>query len=314
VRVSTSDPLATRYDVAVVGGSLHVARSGPPAPEAEGVVLAIHGVTASHTAWRAVARNVAGQGPISLLAPDLRGRGRSAVLPGPYGIAAHIADLVAVLDDAGAGRAVLVGHSMGGYVVARLAAEHPDRVAAVVLLDGGVPLPLPEDEDPAEVLEKVVGPAIARLQMTFASHDEYVARWRQHPAFVDAWNHDVELYAGYDVMGEPGAMRCVVSEDAVRTDSAELLNADAARAALDAIRAPVYLLRAARGFLNEDDKPFISGEALESFVAAHPEARVETVADVNHYTLMLGESPGPSMVARAIRSALREARTVQQRA
>jgi pimeloyl-ACP methyl ester carboxylesterase len=306
--------LATRYDVAVAGGPLHVARSGPPVPDADGVVLAVHGVTASHMAWRAVARELAAEAPICLLAPDLRGRGHSAGLPGPYGMAAHIADLLAVLDDAGAARAVLVGHSMGGYVVARLAAEHPDRVAAVVLLDGGVPIPLPADEDPDTVLEKVVGPAIARLQMTFASHEEYVARWRRHPAFADAWNRDVELYAGYDVTGEPGAMRCVVSEDAVRTDSADLLNADAARSALDQIRAPVHLLRAPRGFQNEADKPFISAEVLEAFVARHPDVHAEDVAGVNHYTLTLGESPGPSRVAGAIRSALQGAPAVPQRA
>jgi lipase len=310
--VSASDPFATRYDVAVAGGALRVARSGPPAPDADGVVLAVHGVTASHLAWRPVVRELAGKAQLCLLAPDLRGRGRSSHLPGPYGLAAHIADLLAVLDDAGAARAVLVGHSMGGYVVARLAAEHPDRVAAVVLLDGGVPLPLPADEDPETVLEKVVGPAIERLRMTFASREEYVAQWRRHPALADAWNRDVELYAGYDVMGEPGAMRCVVSEDAVRTDSADLLSEEAARAALDRVHVPLHLLRAPRGFRNEEDKPFISRDALQAFVTERPEAQVEDVAGVNHYTLTLGESPGPSRVARTIRAARREAQTSPQ--
>jgi hypothetical protein len=187
-------------------------------------------------------------------------------------------------------------------------------VAGVVLLDGGVPLPLPADEDPDTVLEKVVGPAIARLHMTFASRDEYVAQWRRHPALADAWNHDVERYAGYDVAGEPGAVYCVVSEDAVRADSADLLSEDAARSALDRTRAPMRLLRAPRGFRNEDDKPFISGDALKAFVADHPDALVEDVAGVNHYTLTLGESPGPSRVAGAIRAALRAAQTTPQRA
>jgi lipase len=312
VRVSRSEPFVTQYDVAVAGGTLRVARSGPPAPDAEGVVLAVHGVTASHLAWRAVARDVAAEGTLCVLAPDLRGRGHSAHLPGPYGMATHIDDLLAVLEDAGGGPAVLVGHSMGAYVVARLAAEHPDRVTAVVLVDGGVPLPLPPDEDPDTVLEKVVGPAVARLHMSFASRAEYVARWHRHPAFAEAWNRDVELYAGYDVAGERGAMRCVVSEDAVRTDSAELLNPDAARSALDGVRVPVHLLRALRGFLNEDDKPFISSDAVEAFVAAHPNVHVEDVADVNHYTLTLGDSPGPSRVAATIRSAFREARSLPQ--
>jgi hypothetical protein len=124
----------------------------------------------------------------------------------------------------------------------------------------------------------------------------------------------VERYAGYDVAGEPGAMRCVVSEDAVRADSAELMSEEAARSTLDRLRAPMRLLRARRGFLNEDDKRFIADDALQVFVGEHPEAHVVDVAGVNHYTLILGESPGPSRVAGAIRATLREARTMAQRA
>ena len=46
----------------------------------------------------------------------------SAGLPGPYGFAAHLADLLSVLDDAGVERAVLAGHSMGAYLATGLAA------------------------------------------------------------------------------------------------------------------------------------------------------------------------------------------------
>jgi hypothetical protein len=150
--------------------------------------------------------------------------------------------------------------------------------------------------------------------MTFESREEYVAHWRSHPALAGAWNDDVELYAGYDVMGEPGAMHCVVSEDAVRTDSADLLDEEAARTALDTARAPLRLLRARRGFRNEDDKPFISDDALRAFAADHPDVHIDDVAGVNHYTLTLGASPGPSTVASRIRAALREAQTMPQRA
>jgi lipase len=305
--VPVSDPFAALDAVAVAGGELTVARSGPLPRDADAVVLAVHGVTASHLAWRAIARELATTDDgVCLLAPDLRGRGHSAGLPGPYGIATHVADLLAVLDDAGVQRAVLAGHSMGGYVVARLAAEHRERVAAVVLLDGGLPLPLPEGETPDTALEKVVGPAIARLGRTFASGAEYVAQWRSHPALAAAWNDDVEAYAGYDMTGEAGDVRCVVSEDAVRADSADLLDESAARAAFDRIDAPVRLLRASRGFLDEEDKPFISADVLDAFAAEHPQVRVAQVAGVNHYTLMLGEGPGPLSVADSIRAALRE--------
>src|SRR6476646_1842770 len=125
-----SDPFRMRCAVPVAGGVLAVARAGPPPDHADAVVLAIHGITANMMAWASVARELA-RYRVTMLAPDLRGRGESAALRGPYGFAAHVADLLAMLDHAGVQRAVLAGHSMGAYVAARLAAEHPERAAGL---------------------------------------------------------------------------------------------------------------------------------------------------------------------------------------
>lgn len=306
------DPFDIRYQVAVNGGELHVARSGPPPSEADAVVLAVHGITASHVAWRAVARTLARRPGLCVLAPDLRGRGRSATLPGPYGIAAHTADLLAVLDDAAVESVVLAGHSMGGYAAAHLAAVHPERMAGLVLLDAGPPIALPPGVDPQDALFGSLGPAIGRLAVTFATADDYVEVWRVHPAFAHAWDDDVEAYVRYDVeavpeASRPGAVRSLTSAAAVRTDGLELLVDDSIRTALDRVTAPVRLLRAARGMM-DDDQPLISRQMLDDFTSSHPQAEVEEV-DVNHYTLLLGRGPGPSRVAVAIESALPAAAT-----
>jgi lipase len=302
---SLSDPFHSHRDVRVRGGDLRVGRAGPPPGEADAVVLAIHGITSSHMAWRTIARELLVHTGICLLAPDLRGRGRSAALPGPYGMASHVTDLVAVLDDAGVERVVLVGHSMGAYVVARLAADHPERAAAVVLLDGGLTIPNPPDQDPDQVLQVVVAQSIARLQMTYASVDEYVGLWRAHPALLHEWNDDVDAYARYDLAGEPGNMRCVVSEAAVVADCADLVHDETTRTAVDRVRAPVDLVRAPRGLL--DGEPLLPEPVLDAFVAAHPEARIEDVGGVNHYTLAFGAGPGPRRVAAVIEAAIRRA-------
>ena len=52
------------------------------------------------------------------------------------------ADLVAIADHVGLERVALVGHSMGGFVVSETAARYPERVASVLLVDGGRPLPV----------------------------------------------------------------------------------------------------------------------------------------------------------------------------
>jgi pimeloyl-ACP methyl ester carboxylesterase len=297
-RSGWSDPFTARFDVPVSGGALHVARAGPPADTADCVVLAAHGVTASLMAWVSVARELDGR--VCLVAPDLRGRGRSATLPDPYGMAAHVSDLIAVLDHVGASSALLIGHSMGAYVVERLAAEHPERAAGLVLLDAGLPFRRPDD--PSEMLESAVANAVMRLGITFASPDQYIEGWRAHPAFARAWDDDIEAYARYDLVQEGRVARCVASAAAVRADSRDMILDDVTRNALDKVQAPVQLLRAERGLF--DDDPLIPADALHAFAAEHPSVRVEEVADVNHYTLIMGDSPGPSRVVAAIEAPL----------
>jgi pimeloyl-ACP methyl ester carboxylesterase len=278
---------------------LTVAHAGPAVDQSDTVVLGIHGITGNQMTWRSVAREVAGRPGMSLLAPDLRGRGRSAALPGPYGIAAHVADMLAILDHLGVKRAVVAGHSMGAYVAARLAAEHPERVAGLVLVDGGPSVDVFTPQAAAMAYAVTVGPALARRALPFASPQGYLDFWRQHPAFAHAWNEDVEAYALHDLVGEPGALRYAINAEALKVDSDEMLSDPVNRSSLDRVHAPVRLLRAPRGTL-DDDNPLIPRPLLDAFIAEHPAVDVEEVEGANHYTVVMGESPGPARVAGAI--------------
>ena len=124
-------------------------------------VRAVHGITANGLSWGVVARHLAGR--VTLLAPDLAGRAGSRDEPGPYGLARHADDVVALLDERGVERAVVAGHSMGGYVAALAAVRHLDRVSSLVMVDGGLSL-MPPGTDVNAYLISVLGPAIARLE------------------------------------------------------------------------------------------------------------------------------------------------------
>src|SRR5687768_18049728 len=71
-----------------------------------------------------------------VLAYDARGHGASDPAPSPdaYEYTDLAADLGRVLDDHGIERAVLAGASMGAHTIVRLALDHGDRVAGVVLI------------------------------------------------------------------------------------------------------------------------------------------------------------------------------------
>lgn len=111
---------------------LHVHSWGSsPAP----VVLAVHGVTGHGGRWRELAETELTGARV--LAPDLRGHGRSPAEP-PWSLERHAADLVDVLDAAGVEAAVVLGHSFGGAVALHLALTAPHRVRALVLLDPAI--------------------------------------------------------------------------------------------------------------------------------------------------------------------------------
>jgi pimeloyl-ACP methyl ester carboxylesterase len=216
--------------------------------------------------------------------------------------------MIDVLDDAGAEQAVLVGHSLGAFVAAGLAAEHAERVAGVILVDGGLPVPPMPGQDLDEMLESMIDTTLLRSEMTFESVDDYAESWRVHPAFAQAWDDDVDAYSRYEAAGDDGNVRLVMSEAAVRADLTDLTYQARAVAAIERVDAPIRLLRAPRG-MHDDMFAQLPRPIVDAFLAAQPDARVDEVPDVNHYTIALGAGPGPRAVASAIEAAVSDQAT-----
>ncbi len=256
------------------------------------VVVGLHGITANHRSFHGLAERL--EAP--LVAFDLRGRGRSRTLPGPYDLDSLAVDVAAALDALGVADAIVVGHSMGGFVAARLAASRPDLVASLVLVDGGLPLA------PAGDPEALLGPAIERLSMTFASREEYRAFWQRHPAFVD-WSPLAEEYVDYDLTSVDGALRPSALPEAVRVAMLGLGDADDALATLDRVAAPIHLLTSPLGLLAEP--PGLYGGRLDALLARVPAVQAREVPGTNHYTILLGA--GLDAVAETIEHAAHEA-------
>jgi lipase len=146
----------TTHSIPVDGGLLHVGVwSG-----GERFVLAIHGGTSSHVVWSAIVEQLAGAATV--IAPDFRGAGGSEHVGPPYGLRAHADDMRRVLDHFEVDRAVIAGWSLGGFIATNAAVALGDRVAAVVLVDGGIPLPLPDGFDAVEVRDQLIEPALVR--------------------------------------------------------------------------------------------------------------------------------------------------------
>lgn len=290
-----------RIDVDVAGGRLAAYRLGSARADAP-VVLAIHGITSTSRSWLAVSQVLGDRA--ALVAVDLRGRGASHTLPGPFGLDAHAADAVAVLDALGLKSAIVTGHSLGAYIAARLATRHPDRVRGLVLVDGGLVIPGSEDVDPDAFVREFLGPTLDRLEMTFGEPADYRAWWAAHPALAsgDIPAANLDEYAAHDLVGEPGRLRSSVNPQVVRDDGVELFGVVDAQQ----LRCPAVLLCAPRGMV-DDPHPMQPLELVQQWAAGDPERRrAVQVPDVNHYTIALG-ARGAAVVADEIARSVSDA-------
>ncbi len=98
-------------------------------------IVLIHGVTGDLSIWLLCKALQTLSARYRVTAYDLRGHGYSDAPASGYTSADHAADLFALMDDLGLGRAAIVGHSFGGVVAAHAAVLAPERVESLVLSD-----------------------------------------------------------------------------------------------------------------------------------------------------------------------------------
>ncbi len=250
-----------------------------PAP-ADRTVVGIHGLTSNHTVWLPMADALAPAR--QLIAYDLRGRGDSDKPPSGYSLAHHNEDLRGLLDHFGIERATLMGHSLGAHIAVRFAARYPDRVARLVLFDGGLDVR-------AEVFDSLA-PGLARLGVEFPSLAGFLERLRALPMFAGRWNDYLERHFTYDVAPTPGGgVRSKVARHAIEEEVANL-----ARTRLwvwhHQVKVPVLLLRAPDGLLAADDC-LMTQEEAEAMAHGLGDCRLVVVPGTNHYTVLLSDSP-----------------------
>ena len=199
----------------------------------EGVpVLLLHGLASSRRFWDLVVPGLLG---LRVVALDQRGHGDSQRPPGPYDGAAVLGDALTALDALGLSRVVVVGHSWGATTALRLAASAPDRVLAVVAIDGGLGLGQDDGSSRAETRQRLTPPRWA------LPPDELRARMRSGP-LAPWWTEAVEaallpLFA----VGPDGLARARLPFEAHMAIVDDLLDSDPA-ALLPSVRCPAWLV------------------------------------------------------------------------
>lgn len=114
-------------------------------------IMLLHGFPASGNLWYPIAEHLSES--YTVLVPDLPGTGDS-LLSDASGDISHLASLIpAILDDAGVGKCVIAGHSMGGYVALAAAERYPEKIVGLSLVHSTA---LADDEEKKEKRRKTI--------------------------------------------------------------------------------------------------------------------------------------------------------------
>lgn len=131
VRTQTAEASGKQIERLPGGEDIHVVQDGPSGAP---TVVLLHGLSGSTAWWDPVMPALR---DLRVVRVNLLGHGKSAKPVDGYDIAEQARRVGAVLDKLGVRRAIVVGHSTGGYVATSLAEQRRDLVAAIALVDTG---------------------------------------------------------------------------------------------------------------------------------------------------------------------------------
>lgn len=164
--------------------------------------MLLHGLAGHATEWSQAASWLVPNHHV--VAPDLRGHGRSERTPRDVSRDAHVSDVAAWIKYLGVGPVSLVGQSLGGHTAFLVAARHLELVEKLVVVEAS-PGPVEEPEGTAE--NDVVSKVRQWLQswpVPFRSPEDAVKFFGRNDSWARAWadglaKRDGGLYPSFDV-------------------------------------------------------------------------------------------------------------------
>jgi pimeloyl-ACP methyl ester carboxylesterase len=241
------------------------------------LILCVHGITANCRCWDVLASTLVPH--YRVMAMDLRGRGRSDKPDKGYSLDHHIRDINCLLNDLDIDQAVIMGHSLGAFIGLAFAAEYPDRIERLILVDGGGDLS-------KEHLDKVfigIKPALDRLEMVFPSEEAYLKKMSE-PAFIQPWSAAIETYYRYEIEPTESGVHANIHPTHIQEEAANIREV-ACATFYPKVKCNVLILRAPKGLLSQEDI-LLPEEVIEKMMTEIPNARRFDVEGVNHYGIV----------------------------
>ncbi|HTI64641.1 MAG TPA: alpha/beta hydrolase [Gemmatimonadaceae bacterium] len=250
------------------------------APGAEPTLVALHGLSANARCFGGLI--AAGLSPaFRVVAPDLRGRGKSGKPATGYTMADHASDVLALMDHLGLRRVVLAGHSFGGYLAIYVAARFPERVEKLIVMDAAIAL------NPR--VAELIKPSLDRLSRVSASVDAYLAEARSGPHLVGFWDDAIERFYRAEIQENPdGTAQAATSASAIGQAMASL-TAEPWPELVASVKQPTLLLNAREPYGPPGTPPLVEPEYAKRTAEVFPNVKYVPVPG-NHMTMVFGDA------------------------
>ncbi len=228
------------------------------AGEGDAVVL-LHGFPFAHEIWQTQIQKL--RDHCFVIAPDLRGLGKSSAVPGPYLMEQLASDVAAIMDALGVKRAAIAGHSAGGYVALAFFRMFAERVSRLALVSSRLDADTPER-------------AAQRQQLADAAEREgmqpVVDAYREK-LFAPQTNGDVIAYAlDLAMQTDPRGAAAMLRGMALRSASDDLV---------EDMQLPVLIVTGAHDSMAPPDY-------WRDAARAFPSARLEVMARSAHVPML----------------------------
>lgn len=240
-------------------------------------VLCLHGITANCRSWDMIAQALIPE--YTVIALDLRGRGASDKPASGYSSDHHIRDIIGVMDALGIDRVHLMGHSLGAFISLVFAAEHPERVEKLVLMDGGGNL----GQQQLNHVFEAIRPALDRLGKIFDSRQAYINHMKSNPS-LQPWMPHIETYYHHEIQKGPTGFTTNINPVHIQEEAENVGKIDC-NALYGRIKCPTLILRASRGLLSQKDL-LLPEDVVDQMTSNIANVQRFDVKGINHYGIV----------------------------
>lgn len=241
------------------------------------VIFCIHALTGNANHFQLIAKTLAPK--YHVISYDLRGRGNSSPADLDSNVMKHADDAIAIMDALGLKNPLIIGHSMGAYTAAIVAARRKD-IRGVVLLDGAGVVTQDDVEN--------IAPALERISNVFDQREGYIEGAKKSYASMGLlWNDVLSNSVNHEIGQTPdGKFKCKGNPEAIHSDLLSLM-AYPHEELLPKITCPALLVYA-KGILG--GAPLYYERAYDKTKMLIKDLEYY-VTPANHFSMMHGDMP-----------------------